>query len=75
MEGFAPKGNLLARHTIANGDNRAKPRIAVIYMEIKYHSESSRSISVIFGRSLNQRVGGSSPARLTTSLHLLFVFN
>jgi hypothetical protein len=51
--------------TMADGISRAGKQIACIGAMIQHDSESSRSILIVFGRSLNQRFGGSSPPRFT----------
>jgi len=53
--------------TIANGRIEARLQIAPTGAENQHHSRASHTILVVFGRSLNQRVPGSSPGRLTTS--------
>ncbi len=51
--------------TIANGSKVAEVRIASICAENQRYSRASYSVLMGFGRSLNQRVGGSSPPRFT----------
>ncbi len=51
--------------TIANDPNRVVERITCIDVKNQHDSNPSHSISLVFGRSLNQRVGGSSPPRFT----------
>ena len=46
-------------------------KIACIGAENQHDSEPSHSILVVFGRSLNQRVVGSSPTRFTTCFNQL----
>jgi hypothetical protein len=53
--------------TIVNGRKPAWAGITCISMENQWGSKLSHSISVVFGRSFNQRVGGSSPPRFTKS--------
>ena len=55
---------------VACGSSRAGVRIAATSAENQHHSEPSHSVSVVFGRPLNQRVPGSSPGRLTISLSM-----
>jgi hypothetical protein len=46
---------------IANGSEGARVKIACTEAENQRDSKQSHSVIVAFGRSLNQRVGGSSP--------------
>src|SRR6516165_6047842 len=59
--------------TIASGHTRAGPLDGGKYFAIERRSRRSHSVSVISGRSLNQRVPGSSPGRLTTPLLTSFL--
>jgi hypothetical protein len=52
--------------TIANGSEEASMQIATTGAENQRGSKPSQSVLIVFGRSLNQRVAGSSPARLTS---------
>jgi hypothetical protein len=57
--------------TITSGHSHAGKGIAISGMRIQRGSKQSQTISIVFGRSLNQRVGGSSPPRFTIhSKHL-----
>jgi len=58
---FAPPQS----RTVANGSRRARLESAATGAENQHDSEPSHSISIVFGRSLNQRVVGSSPTRFT----------
>jgi hypothetical protein len=55
--------------TIALGSDDTGVQTASIGAENQRGSQPCHSILVAVGRSLNQRVAGSSPARLTTSLY------
>jgi hypothetical protein len=57
--------------TIAFGNRGARVEIACIGAENQRDSETSHSVLIVFGRSLNQRVVGSSPTRFTTTFNLL----
>jgi len=52
--------------TIAIGSTRAMVEITATGAENQHDSEPSHSVLIVFGRSLNQRVVGSSPTRFTT---------
>ena len=56
----------LGRKTGADGSRRSINRKAFTGAENQRGSKQSHSVLIVFGRSLNQRVAGSSPARLTT---------
>jgi hypothetical protein len=51
--------------TIALSGSRGGMQVACTGAENEHNSKPSQSISILFGRSLNQRVGGSSPPRFT----------
>jgi len=51
---------------IAIGSSREGKGIARAGAENQRGSKQSQSILIVFARSLNQRVGGSSPPRFTT---------
>jgi len=57
--------------TMANGSSREWDQISCTGAVIQYNSESSYVVLIAFGRSLNQRVGGSSPPRFTTCFNHL----
>ena len=52
--------------TVAIGSSREGKGIACTGAENQRGSKQSQSILIVFARSLNQRVAGSSPARFTT---------
>src|SRR2546427_12737414 len=54
---------------VANGSRVVRVRKRPTGAENQHDSNSSHSVSVLFGRSLNQRVPGSSPGRLTRSFN------
>jgi hypothetical protein len=75
-EGFTPLEcaqfcALSPSQTIASGHSLAGKCIACIGAENQRDSKQSHSVLIVFGRSLNQRVGGSSPPRFTKP----FLFN
>jgi hypothetical protein len=51
--------------TIVSGHTQAGKPIACMGAVIQHDRRQSHSVSILFGRSLNQRVGGSSPPRFT----------
>jgi hypothetical protein len=53
--------------TIAVGNNGLENQLACIDAEKQYRNRSLHAVLIVFGQSLNQRVGGSSPPRFTTS--------
>jgi hypothetical protein len=50
---------------VADGGSRAGEQIARTGAENQHESKPSHNVLIVLGRSLNQRVAGSSPARLT----------
>src|SRR5207245_9852042 len=54
---------------VANGSRVMRVRKRPTGAENQHDSNSSHSVSVLFGRTLNQRVPGSSPGRLTRSFN------
>ena len=54
--------------TIASGHSRAGKHVSRFGAQNQDDSKQSHSVLIVFGRTLNQRVAGSSPARFTTLL-------
>ena len=75
-ERTSPKGSFSRQRTVpffvppkskasTPGSNCAYLRSAYSAAKNRRHSDQSYSMSIVFGRSLNQRVGGSSSPRFT----------